>query len=509
MKKAIELIRVSTEGQAADDRASIPAQRDTNQRTALQYGLTIVRSIEFSDVSGTAVLQAPEIQELIRLVQSPDIHGVVTREFSRLMRPENFADYALLQVFVDTKTVLYLADGPIDLASKQGRLVGILRAAMAGADRTDILERIWSAKEVKRRRGELAQSEIVLPWGVGYDKNRGFYYKPEAERVREAFRQFLAGNQNYSQLAKLISVTQRGMHLILRNPIWIGFRVIDKKRDTSAAGRYPSKNGRQADRRKIARSPDEIIRVRVIDEPLVSDSDFQAVQRIMDIKQKKHWRSRPDYNHRFTYNGCLTCSRCGEPVQTALARHDYYACKGRRVAHTCTTKYMARERLEAMLDEVFSERLTAPSFLELCIAELRHRRESNESVVRVQRLTRELERSRGKRDRVIEAFIEGILSREERDNRLATVDTEIRIVEDTLAKEKPSLSLDDLSVLIDAFAPLADWRYWNREQKRNLLAALVPDIRVADYEIESLGLNPAIFSNENIRMGRDSWRRRA
>jgi hypothetical protein len=46
---------------------------------------------------------------------------------------------------------------------------------------------------------------------------------------------------------------------------------------------------------------------------------------------------------------------------------------------------------------------------------------------------------------------------------------------------------------------ITEWRYWSREQKRNLLAALVPNIRVADYEIDSLGLNPAIFSNEVTR----------
>src|SRR5580700_799250 len=232
VKKVIELIRVSTEEQAADDRASIPAQREVNKRTVVQYGLTVMRSIEFSDVSGASVLQAPEVQELIRLMQSPEIHGVVTREFSRLLRPDDLGDYKLLQVFVDTKTVLYLADGPIDLASKHGKLLGVFKAVMAGVDRKDILERIWMAKEVKRRRGELAQSKIVLPHFVGYDKTRSFFYEPGAERVREAFRQFLAGNQNYVQLARMVGVTPRGMHLILRNPIWIGFRVIDKKRDT-------------------------------------------------------------------------------------------------------------------------------------------------------------------------------------------------------------------------------------------------------------------------------------
>jgi hypothetical protein len=85
----------------------------------------------------------------------------------------------------------------------------------------------------------------------------------------------------------------------------------------------------------------------------------------------------------------------------------------------------------------------------------------------------------------------------------------IRVAQKMLTKERPSVSLSNLSVLTKALAPLAEWRYWSREQKRTLLAALVPEIRVADYEVESLGLNPAIFSNENTRSGKGSWRQRA
>jgi hypothetical protein len=72
LKKAIELIRVSTEAQAGDDRASIPAQRAINRRTAAQFGLTIAESIELTDVSGTAMLQAPEIQRLLLRLQAKD-----------------------------------------------------------------------------------------------------------------------------------------------------------------------------------------------------------------------------------------------------------------------------------------------------------------------------------------------------------------------------------------------------------------------------------------------------
>jgi DNA invertase Pin-like site-specific DNA recombinase len=496
MKKVIELIRVSTLHQAASDRASIPAQRTVNRQTCQRYGLEKVKSIELSDVSGASVLRAPEIQELIELIQSPDIDGVVAREFSRLMRPENFADYALLQAFSDSRTVLYLPEGPIDLNNKTGRLMGTIRAAIAGMERTEILERVWSAKEEKRRRGELAQSTIVLPFGVGYENGKGFFYKPEAERVREAIRQFLAGNQSYSQLAQLVGVTPRGMHTILRNPIWMGWRIIDKKRDSSGTGRYPGTNGRQADRRKIDRPAEEIIRVRVIEDPIVTQEEFETLQQIMDHKKERHWRSRTDYSHRFTYNGFLTCSLCGSIIHTALARHDYYACKGRRTDHTCESKYMGRERLDGMLDSLFAEKLTDPVFIEGCLEQLQAKSERKKSETDFERLTAEIAGLRRKRERVIDGFVEGAIEGHERDRRLAAIDDRIRVTCVALTDRSTDTSLDT-ETLIEAFAPLAEWEFWTRDQKRQVLSTLVPDIRVADYNIDSLGLSQNLFSNES------------
>jgi DNA invertase Pin-like site-specific DNA recombinase len=507
MKQVIELIRVSTAQQATEDRASIPAQRTVNRRTCQNYGLEIVRSIEISDVSGASVLLAPEIQELIRLMQSPSIHGVVAREFSRLIRPDSFADFALLQAFSDSKTILYLPEGPIDFNNKTGRLMGTIRAAIAGMERTEILERVWAAKEEKRRRGELAQSPIVLPFGVGFEKRRGFYYKPEAELVRIAFREFLAGNQSYSKLAQMVGVTARGMHVILRNPIWTGWRVINKKRDTSALGKYTSVNGRQADRRKVDREADEVIRVRVLDDPLISETEFQAVQQIMDTKQRRHWRSDSNYTHRFTYNGFLTCAQCGGVIHSIFARCDYYVCKHRRVDHTCPSAYMKRENLETGLDCLFAEHLTQRRFIESCVETLQERTHQTD-VGAVERLTTEIQILRRKRQRVVDTFVEGFIQAEDRDQRLNAIDESLGIAQAAIAQQTVSPSID-LDRLVEAFAPLAEWKHWSREQKRLVLSALVPDIRVADLQIESLGLSPAIFSYEDTRKGRDSWRRRA
>jgi hypothetical protein len=298
------------------------------------------------------------------------------------------------------------------------------------------------------------------------------------------------------------------MHLIMRNPIWTGWRVIDKKRDTSSAGRYAGINGRQADRRKIARAPEEVIRVKVIAEPLITEEEFQVVQRIMDLKQAKHWRTQADIEHRFTYNGFLTCSACGEPVHTAYARRDYYACRGRKTRHRCTTKYMGREKLESRLDSLFGAYLASPPFLQRCVGELKRRHDQDDTVAHVQRLTALAASLREKRTRVVDAFFEGIIHREERDSRLAAIDRDILAAQEALRRGSAS-GLIDLNALVRAFAPLIEWEYWSREQKRSVLATIVPNIRVADYQIEALGLSPTVFSNENTHGDRDSWLRRA
>lgn len=330
-KKVIELIRVSTAGQAAEDRASIPAQRAVNQRTAAAYGLTIVRTIQLVDVSGAAVLQTPEIAELIELMADPQIHGIVCREFSRLMRPENFIDYGLLQEFADTNTVLYLPEGPIDFGSKIGRFMGLLRGGIAGMERSEILERIWSSKEAKRRAGGFAQSRNCLPFGVDYSGG-SWSYTSDGELVREAFRMFLGGELSYAVIGRKLNIEPTNLRIILKNPIYTGWRVINQRRDPSPGAKLTKANGRQGDRRKILRAPEDIIRLKVIDDGLVSEADFARVQQMISDKKAGHWRLKENLDHRFTYNGFLVCE-CKARVYTKYRRADYYVCSSKCGAH--------------------------------------------------------------------------------------------------------------------------------------------------------------------------------
>ena len=511
MKNAIELIRVSTEGQAALDRASIPAQRAINRKTAAANGYQIVRTIEVVDVSGAvAVGYSPEYVQLAEAIKSPDIHAVVTREFSRLMRPENFADYVLLQMFADTRTVLLLPEGPIDFNSKTGRLMGTIRAAIAGMERTEMLERIWSAKEEKRKSGELAQSSVVLPFGVGYEAGRGFHYLPEAERVREAFRLFLTGEQRcYTELAQLVGVTPRGMHLILRNPIWKGWRVIDKRRDMSSSAKLLREGGRQGDRRKIARAAEDVIRVQVITESLVSETDWQRVQDIMDAKGEKHWRRQPGAGHRFVYTGFLTCATCGDIVYGHTRRDDYYLCRNRYwsfkkspKAHRCEAATMRRDRLEPKLDEVLGTKLTDEGFLSEVLAEIEHTAKQASNPQTLARLQAQIEKLEAKRGRIIDAYLDGTITKAEREARAAQVQRDMEIAKAQLEREVPQVPQVDVEQLSLILQPLFSWQFLDRSDKRQVLSAVIPDIHVADYAVRGVAINAGALvcgDNENHR----------
>jgi hypothetical protein len=169
---------------------------------------------------------------------------------------------------------------------------------------------------------------------------------------------------------------------------------------------------------------------------------------------------------------------------------------------------MGREKLEEVLDKLFAARLSSPAFLGRCVEEVKNRSAHGDSARRILRLTTEINALRKKRERVIDSYVAAAIGPEERDRRIKTIDHDIRVAEDILIRIDPTPSLDTAK-LIDAFAPLGEWEYWTRDQKRSVLSALVPDIRVADYEVESLGLNPSAFSNNDTRTGRDSWPRPA
>lgn len=499
MKKVISLIRVSTEGQAGQDRAGIPAQREANHRTAQTYGLEIVKTIEIVDVSGTSVLLSSEMQDLVHLMGLPEIHGVLAREFSRLIRPERFTDYALLQAFIDTNTVLYLPDGPIDLASKSGRLLGTIRAAIAGLERREILDRMQDAKESMRRAGKHPGGPTSLPYGVGYSKERGWYYTAEAQKVKDAFALFLSGQTSYSLIGQKLNIARTSLRFMLQNRIYTGWKIYDQKRDPSTSGYVPGPNGRQGYRRKIKRRDEEVVRVQVL-EALVTEEEFARTQELINLKSLKHWRTRCEAPNRYTFNGFLVCADCESPLYTHTSKHDFYLCKTKNTRERrkrevrglgpCRNRYMLRTKLEAKINCLLGERLREKSFLVQILND--YQKLLDESVNRAPidqvAISAKLTDLIMKKERILDAFFEGVLDTLERDRRLTQLQNEVDSYERLLIearKPDPRLTLSDLAQVLE---PFSEWEFLAREDKRSLLRVICPEIMVFQYTVHSIAL---------------------
>jgi hypothetical protein len=516
VKKAIELIRVSTIQQAGDDRFSIPAQRTINLKTAAANGLTITKTIEISDVGGSDVLAAPEIQELVRLIQDREIQGVVAREFSRLMRPEDLGDFYLLQAFADSKTLLYLPDGPIDFSTKGGKMIGVIRALMAGNEKTEFLEKSQGAREEMRKLGKCPSAPKTWPTAVAYDKIKGWFYLPEIANVRKCFELFLSGVSNWNEIERETGISKWNVRGILSNPIYTGWRVYDKKRDPSREARFAQVDGRQSDRRKMSRTPEEVIRVKVIDDPIVSDPEFARVQEMLAAKLSRHLRAKASTgDSRFVYHGFLACSACGKPEYTRTYTSqksglvsDYYACsaKGTYIsnkrnpipfADRCATAYMRRDKLEAHLDGIFATRLTDRGFLRELVEEFDARAKGKGSEKKIARLRTQLDRLEGKRQRILDGYFEGVISRDDRDSRVLIVDRDRALAVTALEDEAPTHPGLNVNQLVALFRPLFTWKTLHLESKRRILFSLVPEIRVANYVVAGMSLLvPALHENE-------------
>lgn len=494
-KQAIALIRVSTEGQAADDRAGIPAQRAAIHKTAQRYGLEIVRTIELVDVSGARILTAPETAELFRLMELPEMHGVIAKEFSRLMRPQDLSDFAILQRFIETQTVLYLPDGPVDFSNKSGRLFGGIRALMAGFERQEVLERMNDAKEQMRRQGKNTGGASTLPYGVTCS-GAEWSYTAEAQKVREAFRMVLTTTKPYARIAEELNIGRTNLRFILSNPIYTGWRIYDQKRDPRAAAYVPGPKGRQGYRRKMERPAEEVIRVRVL-EPLIPQEIFDRVQQTLKARAAREREVRSKNKPQYTFNGFLYCAACESPMYSHTNQKDrHFYCKQngtrarkRNPASACPTPYIRAAVIEPKIEQLLSDRLQDDDFLErVAAAMLTRDQQPSGAVPDHAAVGQQMEVLSGKRSRVLEAYFDGAISRKERDDHLNRIGAEIesyRRVGGQSVQPRPRI---DARALAEVLAVFAEMPYLQREQKRSLLHGLGIAVFVEGYTIKQVAM---------------------
>ena len=523
-KKAdvVALLRVSTAEQAGVDRAGLERQRQVIQRTISSRNLNCVREIELSDVSGSNVRNCSEVVEILDDIRDRKIQGVVVADLDRLIRPADLGDFALLQVFQDTGAVIYCGDQLIDLSTDSGYLMGGLQALLAGNELRLIKRRMQGAKEVKRRQGKCPSADITLPTGVAYDRATEKYsYTDAVSKVVEAFRLMdQDGLRNITEIAGRVGLQNRTLANLLRNPLFTGYRVYLQKR----GGKYPSRNGRQSDRKKIPRSENEIIRVKVIEEPAVSQERFDRVQQILN-SVKHVWGSKHVNGKVGSLGVGLTrCGVCGDIVYFSSGKragrqktHGYYSCRRNYYLYKgktggCELPNLRQADVDTALTECVNEQLTNPSIVKelvrIAVGRIQGQTNSAESAndrnpQRIAELNRKL-------TRLLSAYEDGAIDLPTYRQRKQQLEGDIRLLETS-----PSSSAQPKAAIVDTQrmkrslvrGAVAFARASSPELKRSALRRLFSEITISSKGVEGFRLMPqfhAFGTETGIHSDKDS-----
>jgi len=520
MNKVIEFLRVSTEEQSKEGREGLPRQKEANALTIRRHKLSVVRTITLIDVSGTSVLQSPEVNKLLDTMHAGAIDGVVVADWDRLIRLDNFRDFALLEHFKETGTLIYLPDQIIDLNTQSGFLIGGFQSIISGNELTQIKKRMLAAKEIKRKNGEHPNNRNTLPLGVDYDyKEKRFFYTDEAKRVKKLFHLFYEkGIHNYKELERRTGIHHRTISNLLRNEIYTGYRVYTEKR---GAEKVLKKDGRQGYKKKVQRSPDEIIRVKVIDKPIVSERVFGEVQEIIRNKNRQYHQRRPQTGERYLYSGFLKCGVCGAIIYTNTGgrghKKDYYYCSTKNYLNIrkhgptkCTSCYMQKELVEGTITSFLAEKLTDKDYLmemiDASLSDDQHNDLQNEA----EEVKARLKKLEKKRLKMLDLYGEGLYKREELDKKVNTINDETNTLKRTLLQIESTMLFQDKFLLSQSIQPivttLAEFNYWTAKQKRDFLQTQVPTFYITPEGLSSFTLR---VCNSGTPVGRGSLRLQA
>jgi len=482
--------RLSTLEQNADGRNGLQRQRDQTNRVVEAHGYRVAATFEVIDVSGASVALAPEFQRLLQLVENGEIGAVIVSELSRIARPDSLESLGVFDVFAKSGCLI-VADGQtIDFANPEGFLTGGIQALIAGHFRMNLLRTIHASKEAGRAKGWHVSSYKALPLGVAWDKGtRRFSYNEHIHRVVEAFRLSDEDHLSMSAIGKRTGIHPSNVRGVLENEIYIGWRVYRDKRDLTI--KRPGLDGRQGWRPKTARAPNEIIRIRVIEQGAVSLERFARVQAALSEVRRNH-ASANAVRHPNLCTIIGRCGYCGEPLYATTngkrrkdsdQAYGYYCCKSHHPLYSgkipkCGNGWVRRENLDQVIVAFCQRTLTDPELLTTVIEASARRTAEVVQAFPAPSKDETLVKLRQRDKRLVEMCESEALGIDEFRARRATLREEIAQLE-RLAEQtpltKPKLSLDELARQITR-AAVRFSRIKDNNEKKGILTQLFAEV---------------------------------
>ncbi|MFC1453394.1 recombinase family protein, partial [Verrucomicrobiota bacterium] len=447
--------RKSTEDEARQV-LSIQSQLDELRDFARKESLQVVR--EFTEAQTAKEPGRPVFNEMMEAVERGEASGLLSWHPDRLSR--NSVDGGRLVYDLDTRKLQALKFPSFWFENTpQGKFVLSMALGIAKYYVDHLSETIRRGIRKKLRDG--VYPNMPPPGYVNDPKARTIVFDEErAPIIRRMFEAYATGDYSGADICRMAKewglVGVRGkplsmsrVHAILANPFYVGiFRFNGEVYE----GKHPA---------------------------LITREQFKRVQ---DMRERRGQRRRPK-KQPFPLRGLIRCHECGCMVTAEKKKgHNYYHCGKRR--GPCPTKTMREEALAELLRESIRRVSIPDEWADKMRAEVETWKQDEEAQQAdfVARQKAELERTQERLDRLLDAYIEGILDKDEFaarkekyvHHKAELAESVARIESGGASRLEPLVSFitDSRQARYEADSEnLADLRKWHHRIGSNLLFA--------------------------------------
>lgn len=457
MKVAI-YIRVSTEDQAKEG-YSLEVQREFLINYAKREGWEIYHpdgNDVYEDDESGYTRERTELKRLLTDAKRGKFNMVLVYKIDRFSR--KLKDLLnLVDELEEMNVGLKSATEYYDTSNSAGKMMFQQLGSFAEFERNRIKERVFPGMVKGVEKGNW-QGARYSPYGYSYNKldpeKKLRVVKEEADIVKMIYMMYLSG-QSTQQIAGYLYrkgyKTRSGGKFntklicdILKNQVYLGNLVwneyhYNKKQKTLKGYKY------------VRNEPSKVIIAKGKHEAIISQEDFDAVQKKLELARKGVVRKCNSNDYPLT--GILLCARCGNRFQGCVntatrenkktkTKRRYYRCSARQTYDIdCSNSYARADELESevygIVSAIFSQDIDDARLLNLVRnASLYHsediEKESGEQKIK-------LEENLLKQERLSKVFSEGLLAIEAYKKQIMPLRDEEKEIKSRIKKLELSL----------------------------------------------------------------------
>ncbi len=476
-KRVALWLRVSTQEQVEGDSLEHHEQRCRSY--AELQGWEVAKIYRLEGISGKAILETSQAQEMLQDVKSGQIEALIFSKLARLARNTKEL-LEISQVFQDSNCAMISLQENIDTSSPSGRFFFTLLGAVGAWEREELVDRVKASVKSRAKAGKFLGGQA--PYGYKVE-NQTLILNPDEAPIRKLLFELFLQHKRKKTVARLINEkgyrTRKGAKFsdttigrLLTDPIAKGLRRINYTKSLGEGKKWELKPEEEWEYVKVP--------------AIVSEDVWNMVNSILEDQTQKRVRTTKLATHLFT--NYVFCS-CGEKMYLRTMTKKY-TCK------KCKSK-IHKDDLERIFTELLKDLTFSEDLLEQEIQESdKYIHSLKEQILKLEKEKTKLE---NKTNSLIELHTQGELPTKNFKEHFTPVQKRI----DEVNKELPRLEAeitalniqkDSSDTLIKEAQDLySNFPSFDEEQKRRIIELVTNKITV-NRETETLDVDIIHFS---------------